>query len=68
MVPNVGGIDRALRFVLGLVLLSFVFLLDGPERLVGLIGVVPIATALVGWCPAYRLIGLNTCPGGKSVS
>jgi hypothetical protein len=68
MVPNVGGIDRALRLVLGLILLSFVFLLDGPERLVGLIGAVPIATALVGWCPAYRLVGLNTCPGRNGVS
>lgn len=62
MINNVGGIDRVLRIVLGLVLLSFLFLLDGNARWFGLIGLVPLATALLGWCPAYTLLGINTCP------
>jgi hypothetical protein len=62
MMNNVGGVDRGLRIVLGLVLLSFVFLLEGNARWFGLIGLVPLATALLGWCPAYTLLGINTCP------
>jgi hypothetical protein len=59
---NVGGVDRLLRLVVGLVLLSFVFLLEGNARWLGLIGVIPLTTALVGWCPAYTVLGLSTCP------
>jgi hypothetical protein len=62
MMNNVGGVDRGLRIVLGLVLLSFLFLLEGNARWFGLIGLVPLATALLGWCPAYTLLGINTCP------
>lgn len=68
MMSNVGGIDRALRIVLGLVVLSFVFLLDGNARWFGLIGLVPLVTALFGWCPAYTLLGINTCPAPRRVS
>jgi len=57
---NVGTIDRALRVVLGLVLLSLVFF--GPQTPWGWIGVVPLLTALVGYCPAYSVFGLRTCP------
>ena len=43
------------------------FLLDGNARLLGLIGIVPLATGLFRWCPAYALLGLNTCgTAGKS--
>ena len=56
---NVGTLDRALRVVVGLVLLALVFV--GPKTLWGLIGIVPIATGLIGFCPAYRLLGLSTC-------
>lgn len=59
MPRNVGSLDRALRVVLGLVLLSLVFV--GPQTLWGLVGLVPLATALIGYCPAYSLVGLNTC-------
>jgi hypothetical protein len=59
---NVGGIDRLVRVVLGLVLLSFVFLLEGNARWFGLIGAIPLTTALLGWCPAYTVLGLSTCP------
>lgn len=59
MQKNVGGIDRALRVIAGLVLIALVFV--GPQTPWGWIGIVPLATALIGYCPAYRLIGLNTC-------
>lgn len=58
MTGNVGGIDRVLRIVVGLGLLSVVFV--GPQTPWGWIGVVPLLTALVGWCPAYTLFGWST--------
>ncbi len=60
MVANVGGIDRVLRAVLGIVLIALVFV--GPQTPWGWIGVVPLATALIRFCPFYPLLGLNTCP------
>jgi len=62
MTPNVGSTDRAIRIVLGLALLSLLVALEGNARWLGLIGLVPIVTAFVRWCPAYRLFGLSTCP------
>lgn len=62
MIQNVGGIDRILRIVVGLALLSLLVLLEGNARWWGLIGLVPLGTALLRWCPAYTLIGVNTCP------
>ncbi|WP_374380386.1 DUF2892 domain-containing protein [Dongia sp.] len=59
MQKNVGGIDRALRVIVGLVLIALVFV--GPQSPWGWVGIIPLATALIGYCPAYRLIGLNTC-------
>lgn len=59
MGKNMGTIDRVLRIVVGLVLIGLVFV--GPQTPWGWIGVIPLVTALVGWCPAYRLIGVNTC-------
>ncbi|MBZ0070874.1 MAG: DUF2892 domain-containing protein [Thiohalobacteraceae bacterium] len=59
MAHNVGGIDRALRLIVGLGLISIVFI--GPQTPWGWIGIVPITTALLGWCPAYKLLGLKTC-------
>jgi hypothetical protein len=61
MTRNVGGLDRTIRIVAGLVLLALSF---GPLGWWGLIGVVPLATGLVRWCPAYAPFGLNTCPVG----
>lgn len=62
---NVGTIDRALRIAVGLALLALVFV--GPKTLWGLIGLVPLGTALIGFCPAYRLLGMRT-GGPKSES
>ena len=63
MSRNEGTIDRALRIIFGLALLSLVFV--GPQTMWGLIGLVPLATGLIGWCPLYTLFGLNTCPMKK---
>jgi hypothetical protein len=59
MSTNVGSIDRTLRIVVGLGLLSLVFV--GPQTPWGLFGLVPLLTGLMGVCPAYSLIGMNTC-------
>ena len=59
MTCNVGGIDRVLRAVAGLALISLVFV--GPQTAWGWIGLVPLATAIIGWCPPYALLGINTC-------
>ncbi len=62
MKTNVGGIDKVVRIVAGIALLSLFFLLEGGMKYLGLIGIVPIATALIGWCPLYTVLGINTCP------
>jgi len=62
MQTNVGNIDRVIRIVVGLVLLSLPFWLDTPWRWLGLIGLMPLVTGLAGHCPGYRLLGLSTCP------
>ncbi|MDK3072167.1 DUF2892 domain-containing protein [Sedimentitalea sp. JM2-8] len=64
MTRNEGSLDRALRIIVGLVLLSLIFV--GPKTLWGLVGLVPLLTGLFGFCPAYRLLGLNTCPIRKN--
>jgi len=61
---NVGNIDRAIRIVVGLALLALVFV--GPQTLWGLIGLVPLATGLMRTCPAYSLLGMNTCGHKKA--
>jgi hypothetical protein len=62
MQSNVGGFDRVLRIVAGLILLTFAAVYPGEERWFGLIGVVPLLTGLFRFCPAYRLFGVDTCP------
>ena len=59
MPQNVGGIDRTLRIIIGLVLIALVFV--GPKTNWGWIGVVPLLTGLIGWCPPYSLFGWNSC-------
>lgn len=62
MNKNVGSFDRALRVIAGLALLSLVVLLDSPTRWWGLLGLVPLVTGLVSFCPLYTLLGINSCP------
>ncbi len=63
MIKNVGTIDRVLRVVLGVAVLSLLFLLNGPAHWVGLAGIVLIVTGTFSFCPLYRLTGLSTCGG-----
>jgi DUF2892 family protein len=57
---NEGTIDRTLRVLLGVALLSLTFL--GPKTLWGLLGLVPFVTGLAGTCPLYSIVGIRTCP------
>ena len=56
---NEGTVDRVLRVILGLAVLSVVFI--GPKTNWGYLGLIPLLTGLVGYCPLYRIVGLNTC-------
>ena len=64
MKVNEGSIDRVVRIVAGLVLISLVFI--GPQSPWGWVGVIPLATGLIGWCPAYTLFGIDTCKMKKA--
>jgi hypothetical protein len=59
MKSNVGGIDRILRIVLGLVLIGLT--VTGTIGVWGWLGIVPLATGAIGWCPPYAIFGWNTC-------
>jgi len=63
MTKNVGGIDRILRIVVGAALI--VAAATGTVGLWGYIGVLPLLTGLMGWCPPYALLGFNICSVGK---
>ena len=60
MKTNVGGLDRILRLLAGLVLIALAA--TGTVGAWGWIGIVPLATGLLRSCPLYSIIGLNTCP------
>jgi hypothetical protein len=64
MKSNVGGIDRILRVVLGLALLALT--LTGAIGVWGWIGVVPLLTAAMGFCPLYSVLGISSCPAKKA--
>ena len=66
MLTNESTIDRALRVVLGIVLLSLVVV--GPHTMWGLVGLVPLLTGLLGFCPLYRVLGVSTCPARKQAA
>jgi len=65
MLTNESSIDRTLRIVLGLVVLSLVVI--GPKTMWGLLGLVPLLTGAIGFCPLYRVLGVSTCsvPGAR---
>ncbi|GAB5461796.1 MAG: DUF2892 domain-containing protein [Hoeflea alexandrii] len=64
---NVGGLDRGVRIIAGLVLLALFFIYpDASWRYFALIGVIPLFTGLFGTCPLYSIIGLSTCPVKKA--
>lgn len=59
MEKNIGNLDKAVRVLVGLVLIALVFV--GPQTPWGWIGVPVIAIALFGWCPLYSVLGVKTC-------
>lgn len=61
MKANVGGIDRIVRIVAGLAILSLVFILKDDTRWFGLIGIVPLLTGIFRFCPAYLPFGMSSC-------
>ncbi len=59
MKKNIGGIERAIRVILGAAILSLAFV--GPKSAWAYLGIIPLATGLIGWCPPYALLGFSTC-------
>ena len=57
MTKNIGGVDRALRIVVGLALIVWGYM---TQNWLGAIGLVPLFTAAIGWCPAYAPFGIKT--------
>jgi hypothetical protein len=64
MPKNEGGLDRVLRVIAGLAVLSLAFV--GPKTPWAYLGLVPLLTGALGYCPLYSLLGLNTCPVKKA--
>jgi hypothetical protein len=61
MNKNVSSIDKSIRIVLSLVLFSTFFIFEGNLRFIALVGLVPLLTGLVSFCPLYRIFGISTC-------
>jgi hypothetical protein len=65
MTTNVGTVDRVVRIVVGVALLSAMFFVEVPLAWLGLIGIVPVVTGFFGYCPLYAVFGFDTCPLDK---
>ncbi|WP_075324007.1 YgaP family membrane protein [Acidithiobacillus albertensis] len=61
---NEGMADRLIRIIVGIIVIALVFV--GPQTPWGWLGLVPLITGLIGWCPAYSLFSIRTCPLRKS--
>jgi hypothetical protein len=59
MKKNIGTVDRVIRVIIGLFVLSLIFW--GPKSYWGLLGLIPLMTAVIGWCMPYSLLGISTC-------
>lgn len=59
MQKNIHPIERIVRIIVGLVITSLAFW--GPENYWFLLGLIPVATGILGWCPPYALLGFSTC-------
>jgi hypothetical protein len=62
---NIGSTDKFVRVAIGISIFSLALVLPSQLKLISLLGVIPILTALVRWCPLYTLFGLSTCPIGR---
>ena len=63
MKKNIGTLDATIRIILGIIILSLIFV--GPKSLWGLIGLVPLLTGIFRYCPLYPVVGINTCCKNK---
>ena len=61
MKGNVGNLDQVVRIILGIGILSLFFITQNPLKGLSLIGFIPIFTAVVRWCPIYKLFGISSC-------
>lgn len=64
MSRNIGPVDKIIRLVVGAVLISLVFI--GPQTVWGWVGIIPLATALINFCPLYPRLGINTAKSTES--
>jgi hypothetical protein len=62
MTENTGSVDRIVRILAGFALLAWAFWGTDPYHQIGWIGVILLATAAMGFCPLYRVLGISTCP------
>jgi Protein of unknown function (DUF2892) len=58
---NEGTVDRVIRVIAGILILSLIFFLEGNLRWIGFIGFIPLLTGVIGTCPLYSMLGMNTC-------
>ena len=63
MKKNIGAVERIIRIIAGIGILSLAFV--GPASPWAYLGLVPLATGLIGWCPPYALLGFSTCKASK---
>lgn len=61
---NVGILDRVIRIIAGVALMALAY--TGTLGVWAWIGVIPLVTGIAGWCPAYKLLGMNTCATKKA--
>ena len=59
MKKNIGNLERIARIVVGLIILSLAFV--GPQSPWAYLGIIPLLTGIMGWCPPYALLGISTC-------
>ena len=57
---NEGNLDRIIRVILGLIILALWFVLQGNAQYLALIGLIPLITGIIGWCPLYTIFGIDT--------
>jgi hypothetical protein len=61
MSKNVGGIDRIIRIVIGVALIAWALTGTSSAAVWGWVGIVPLVTGLIGWCPPYAILGMSSC-------